>query len=73
MWSGFKFEIEAAFCNIEMELKLRCCLAALHWTKGMATFTKDFYSIALELGDWVPDNAALFFMYVEGLKPLVQI
>ena len=51
MWSDFKSEIEADFCDIDRELKLRYYLAGLYWTISVAAYTKDLHYIALELGN----------------------
>ena len=68
-----KLEIESAFYNMDRELKFHYCPAGLHKTIVMAAYMKDFYCIALELGDEVPNNAALLFIYVKVLKSEVQI
>ena len=71
MWSDFKSEIEAAFFDIDGELKLCRSLTVLHQTTSVAAYTKDFNRIALELCDLIPGDAALLAIYVEGLKSAV--
>ena len=73
MWSDLKLEIQATFCDINRELKLFCYLAGLSQTTSVAAYTKDFHHIALELGNQIPNDVALLFMYVEELKLAVQI
>ena len=51
MWRNFKLKIEAAFCDVDRELKFYSCLSGLCWTTSVAAYTKDLPCIALELGD----------------------
>ena len=51
MWSDFKLEVEAAFCDVDRELKLCCHFAGLHQTINVASYTKELCHIAFELGD----------------------
>ena len=66
-------KIEAAFCDVDRELKLRHHLAGLHHTTSVTTYTKNFHCIALEIGDQVSNDAVLLFIYVKGLKSVIQM
>ena len=72
-WSDFKSELVDAFVDIDHELKLRRKLASLRQQSSVANYVKQFRQTILELGHSAPDDAALLFMFMEGLKPDVQM
>lgn len=64
--------LEAAFEDVDKEIRLRRKLQGLRQTHAVSSYTRTFRGIALELGSKAPDEAALLFMYIEGLKPAVK-
>ena len=72
-WDDFRSAIEAAFDDVDKELKLRRRLVGLRQTKSVHEYTKMFRTIVLELGSKAPDDAGLVFQYIEGLKDAVKM
>ena len=64
-WQGFKSELADAFNDIDHELKLHCKLQQLKQQSSVAQYVKEFIKVTLELGDQVPDDKALLFMFTE--------
>ena len=57
---------------MDRELKLRRRLVALRQTRSVSEYTRQFRSLVLELGNKAPDDDALVFQYIEGLKEDVK-
>ena len=72
-WQDFKSELANAFNDVDHELKLSHKLQQLKQYSSIAQYVKEFRKVTLELGDEVPDDSALLFMFTEGLKPDVQM
>ena len=67
-WDTFKNKIGSAFEDIDKELRLRKRLKNLQQTRSAIEYTKVVRSIVLALGDRAPDEDALVFTNIDGLK-----
>ena len=72
-WQDFNNELADAFNDVDCELKLYRKLQQLKLQSSVAQYVKQFRKVTLELGDQVPDDIALLFMFTKGLKPDMQM
>ena len=59
--------------DVDHELRLHNQLNALKQYTSISQYTKQFKQLVLELGDQAPDDGALLFMFVEGLKVNIKM
>ena len=67
-WDTFKNEIDSAFEDIDIELRLRKRLKNLQQTRSVNKYTKVFRRSVLELGDRAPDEDALVIDCIDRFK-----
>ena len=72
-WKTLKYEIGSAFEDIYKDLRFSKRLKKLSQTRSVNGKTKVLRTILLELGDREPNENALVFTYINGVKDDVQI
>ena len=71
--SDFKLDLVNVFMDANYKLRLHCQLSALKQQTIVNQYTKQVKQFVLELGDWAPNDWALLFIFIEGLKTDIKM